>query len=483
MHKVYLLLRNNRQTGPHSLDELLQLNLKPFDLVWVEGRSAAWRYPGEIDSLKPYVSEPAPAFENPDWNVSMPLPEPPPPSAAAEPAKAITPKKVFVSMPGKAPQVPLRIYEEDAYASSPAVPEPVGEKAPEMSATVQNPAGEKNLTEEKKWVPDGGTQTHYARSLRDVEEDYTSWVYKQKTQKKKTLNPKSLGIAALTLGVVLAAYFLLSKPALVQPANEKSAFAALPVSSANNTTEQTGNTNDINPVETSPQVTDQKEKSISKLPGTIKNTKEKPLAVINKQAENNLPAEEKQEPKQSTSTATDKPATDPPSVNEPAEEKTVTTEPKKEKKKLKDVVKDIFGKKDKKETVKSERPVLEDPKPATGRQSQRRSDNESTEQPTSEVSLADAVNISSNAPESWMMGVKGLKVTLHNRNNVALQTALVNVLYYNESNELLDKKSVYFNNVPAKGKLTMPAPDHKFADHVEFKLGAVSGKDDRYAKD
>ena len=66
MHKVYLLLRNNRQTGPHSLDELLQLNLKPFDLVWVEGRSAAWRYPGEIDSLKPYVSEPAPAFENPD---------------------------------------------------------------------------------------------------------------------------------------------------------------------------------------------------------------------------------------------------------------------------------------------------------------------------------------------------------------------------------------------------------------------------------
>ena len=41
MHKVYLLLRNNRQTGPYSLDELLKLNLKPFDLVWVDGRSAA----------------------------------------------------------------------------------------------------------------------------------------------------------------------------------------------------------------------------------------------------------------------------------------------------------------------------------------------------------------------------------------------------------------------------------------------------------
>src|SRR5215212_1516758 len=58
MQKVYLLLRNNQKSGPYSLDELLQLQLKPFDLVWVEGRSAGWRYPGEIDSLKEYVAEP-----------------------------------------------------------------------------------------------------------------------------------------------------------------------------------------------------------------------------------------------------------------------------------------------------------------------------------------------------------------------------------------------------------------------------------------
>jgi hypothetical protein len=55
MEKVYLLLRNNQQTGPHSLEELLHLELKPKDLVWVEGKSYGWSYPTEIDTLKPYV--------------------------------------------------------------------------------------------------------------------------------------------------------------------------------------------------------------------------------------------------------------------------------------------------------------------------------------------------------------------------------------------------------------------------------------------
>jgi hypothetical protein len=81
-----------------------------------------------------------------------------------------------------------------------------------------------------------------------------------------------------------------------------------------------------------------------------------------------------------------------------------------------------------------------------------------------------------------MMGVTGLKITLRNRSNVTLQTAAVDVRYYNESNELLDKKMVYFSNVPPKGKLTLAAPDHKFADHVDYKLAAVSAKEDRYAR-
>ena len=51
----YLLLRNNKQTGPYTLGELQAKGLKAYDLIWIEGKSAAWRYPSEVDELKPFA--------------------------------------------------------------------------------------------------------------------------------------------------------------------------------------------------------------------------------------------------------------------------------------------------------------------------------------------------------------------------------------------------------------------------------------------
>jgi hypothetical protein len=51
----YLLLRDNKQTGPYTAEELLAKGLKPYDLVWEEGRSAAWRYPSELEELKAFA--------------------------------------------------------------------------------------------------------------------------------------------------------------------------------------------------------------------------------------------------------------------------------------------------------------------------------------------------------------------------------------------------------------------------------------------
>src|ERR1700742_2892217 len=56
---MYLLLRDNKQSGPYSLDDLKTKGLKAYDLVWVEGKSAAWRYPSEVQELKSF----APAVE------------------------------------------------------------------------------------------------------------------------------------------------------------------------------------------------------------------------------------------------------------------------------------------------------------------------------------------------------------------------------------------------------------------------------------
>lgn len=55
----YLLLRDNKQSGPFTATEMIAKGIKAYDLVWLEGKSAAWRYPSEIEELKPY----APAVE------------------------------------------------------------------------------------------------------------------------------------------------------------------------------------------------------------------------------------------------------------------------------------------------------------------------------------------------------------------------------------------------------------------------------------
>ncbi len=51
----YRLLRNNRETGPFAWQELIELPLKAYDLVWIDGRSSSWKYPSEVDELKPFA--------------------------------------------------------------------------------------------------------------------------------------------------------------------------------------------------------------------------------------------------------------------------------------------------------------------------------------------------------------------------------------------------------------------------------------------
>jgi hypothetical protein len=60
--RAYRLLRNNKEEGPFTAEEIIQRKLKPYDLIWVDGRSAAWRYPGEMAEFKTRV--PLPGEEN-----------------------------------------------------------------------------------------------------------------------------------------------------------------------------------------------------------------------------------------------------------------------------------------------------------------------------------------------------------------------------------------------------------------------------------
>ena len=108
------MLRSNKQSGPYSLQQLVNFGLKPYDLVWVEGKSAAWRYPSEVDLLKNY----APATEEQPYDRFYKKPEEKPAVKPVPKQEEIyvvpkeehhvlpvenktvtTTKKIFVSMP------------------------------------------------------------------------------------------------------------------------------------------------------------------------------------------------------------------------------------------------------------------------------------------------------------------------------------------------------------------------------------------------
>ena len=448
MQKVYRLLRNNQETGPYTLEEILLLNLKPFDLVWVEGRSAAWRYPSEIDALKAFVPS-VPQPQSPFEPVATDAMEATPVATPVSKTDGI--KKVFVSMPEQVPQPTDNRQMETRQPTRPVIEQKTDIfSAP--SPAVQIP--------EKESI-----QTKFSRPLNDVEEDYANWMYRQKAKNKTKYSKKDLAIAALIVALIIGGYFIISRPAIVQPVSGQRSTPVHPGEPVRSEIPQPGLPATEDKEQSDLKTVQKTKRSISSTVPTAPRGNDQEVGENGIQAKD-VTRVEKENPVAET--------------NNETIQTQKTPEGKEQKKKLGEVIRGIFTKKDKKENTGKET-VEEEPQPATNRQATKRNADGEAGDETSNEALSNLIDISSNAPDNWMMGVNGLKLTIRNRNSVVLQTAAVQVLYFDENNQLLEKKSVYFNNVPAKGKATMAAPDHKFADHVEFKLLAVSAKADRYA--
>jgi len=317
-----------------------------------------------------------------------------------------------------------------------------------------------------------------------VEEDYSNWVYKQKSKKRSSINPKDLVLAVLILAVIGGGYYIMSKPSVANSVLPTNKVVAQTAPQSEDETDDNGKQKET--------VSGQQKIQADAISGATNNLETKPLKNI--KTKNRVTVAQNQTnssvPQVQNSMPVEKPNSNVPdekAVSQSGEsQQPKQTAPAEKKKKLGEVLKGIFSKKEKKEEVQNNTPVLEDPKPANNRQATRRDgtdapDDHATTNEISTASLMEQVDLSSNAPENWMMGVKNLKVTLKNRSNVTIQAASVAVSYYNENNELLEKKLIYFSNVVPKSKATVNAPDHKFADHVDFKLTTISGKEDRYA--
>ena len=206
MQKIYLLLRNNQQSGPFTREELLQQVLRKDDLVWVEGKSAGWRNPEEIAELK---TEPETAPGPPVADTGK----------AEKPADAVPARKsnhVYISLPSgmtritepattaaQAPVVPDEEEKQDSFEERVLHMQQRVAAYNKPSAAPEKPIAAPENKEE--------LATKYTRSLDDIREEYASWLDRQKKRKPDfRLKPMMTAAAALVV-IALVSFFVLRK--------------------------------------------------------------------------------------------------------------------------------------------------------------------------------------------------------------------------------------------------------------------------------
>jgi hypothetical protein len=97
----YRLLRDNKESGPYSEEDIIAKGFKPYDLIWVEGKSAGWRYPSEIPALKSF----APVVEEQPYDRFFKKPSPSTPVQEPASTQLITRQALVSKQEIKAPPV------------------------------------------------------------------------------------------------------------------------------------------------------------------------------------------------------------------------------------------------------------------------------------------------------------------------------------------------------------------------------------------
>lgn len=444
MSKVYLLLRSNRQTGPFDLQELLQQNLKPFDLVWIEGRSFGWKYPSEIETLKPFLNF---TIENDTSSLE---------NLKTEPIKELTNhtnKAVFISMPSGAlnkpvkPINPIKTYSpsEDSQSEQPEHLYPHFKKEPLL-------------------------ETKYNMPLSEIEENYSSWVYDQKTNKRAAHNLRPLVYTALII-IVIAAGAWITSTLFNNPDQE--AINQSPIE--NQFITPSVKNVDSNKGITEVSVTQDAIKIIPTISGANKSMYRVP--ANNKSYASNPDYEGIVLSEEITSN-------DPLPIMETEvviADKNTASKPKK--KKIGEAIESFFDRLEGKNEQGQSEQVYKNESQNTNNESERRASRREEFSSIETENITDLIQIDSNAPpENWMTGIQGIKITLKNNSNKTLKTAMVEVDYFDEYNNLIAIKKMEFKNISAGSSKTLPVPEHRTADHINYKLISTEAKENKFLK-
>lgn len=430
---TYLLLRSNKQSGPYTLQQLVNFGLKPYDLVWVEGKSAAWRYPGEVDVLKPYApsteeqpydrfykkSEEKKAEEKPaERIISRPV-EKQEEVVVATPAENKVPasKKVFVSMPvnitAKKPVQTITATPTVPVAESKTVineeriePKKVESKPVYIKEEINQPIISEKRTVKKEAV----LSEKYSESLDDIKKRYTETYLNRKKRSGWTSTHTSIaqvfGGAVFFCLLVVVVYknfsgdesAQLSKTTVIQP-DKRAVNKVIPQTATNTTTTATSSSANTG-------TSKAKEKKQQPLRNDI-NPPDESLATV--------PVLQKNED----------------AVN--ANDYAVMASTKEK---------------------KAELPKPEEVKPKAR-----------------PVNIRKLVNVSANNYKQMAFGgVKNLELTVNNDSKFALDRVIVELQYLKPSEQPIKTEKIVFNSVAAGDSKTLKIPDYLRGVKIAYRV-------------
>lgn len=450
--KKFLLLRSNKQSGPYSAEELQQMGLKAYDLIWVEGKSAAWRYPGEIEELKAF----APAVEEQPYDrfykksseaTSAPVETPPvaqpqsqsqiqqqpqiqQPQVQQQPPTQQQPvekparkekeyKRVFVTLPSNAtpkPQVSKPAAETSGHVQyQPPVQQPVTEtKKPEVKQQpiIADDVSEKELYERKVAAAKAATaKSGFARPAVGESENEIYYPKKRSRFKGVPLAAMIIGMLVMVaVGIVIGmsldgnkGFSLIRRVDPVTPANNQATVPKEPQSRQNN---PLVNQTAALVVQDSIETTETK----------------KPVQTATVHKKNNPAADTNQQ----------------------------------------DMTADIPVKEEPKITQDEAPEKKELPKPAT-------------------PNLEKLVSVSNNNFEVGPFGgISKLALTVTNSSEYALNLVVVQLEYLKANKEVYKTENLYFRDVAANSSLTVDAPRSNRGNKINYKITLINSKDHLY---
>lgn len=429
--ETYLLLRSNKQSGPYTFEQLVNLGLKPYDLVWVEGKSAAWRYPSEVDLLKSYApgteeqpydrfykkaEEEKPADKPVETVVNRPVKERTEeiPFLPVE-NKIPTPRKVFVSMPGNGTfKKPAQVVT----ATAPVVePKPViKEQKVEQEKTEPKPvpvteATSKPILAQKKIVNEEPVLNEkYSESLDDIKRRYTETYLNRKKRSGWSWTSTHTSIAQVFGGAIF--FCLLVVVVYRNFSGDESSLSRTTVLQPN-------------------------KKDVNKTPNQAATTSTATLPAENK-VSNKLKAKKQQEVKTDMNPQDESLATVP--VLEKNEETT--------------------NAKDYPILVNSPLPEKKVELPA-----------EEVKPKARPVNIRKMVNVSANNYRQMAFGgVKNLELTVNNDSKFALERVIVELQYLKPSEQPIKTERVVFNSIGAGDSKTLRIPDYLRGVKVAYRV-------------